>query len=256
MTALNIMPEYAEAYMNLGILYHLNDDSKNAILNFRKALEIGTKQDDLIYNNLGMVYGEMGDNKTAIEMFERALTSEVKVLPIYRNIAQTYIAMGDYPAAIETYKKAISNHPTSRVLYAEMLLNTKKISEEEDDVAVADSLIQKGVVAEDLEEFDETIIDEYNRKDPKIVEDYLELGKVYETTGAVEEAAESYMKAIDYAQDKSSYYNKLGVLYARNALYDQAYDAFNAAVEHEPGNKEARDNLAQCQRMLTEHSEK
>lgn len=255
MTALDILPDYAEAYMNLGILSQLKGDSRNAILNLKKALDLGTKQDDLIYNNLGKVYGEMHDDVNALAMFERALVSQVKVLPIYRNIAQVQQRLEDYPAAIATLKKAISHHPNRKVLFEEMLKRTKKIGEEEEDLVIVDSLIQRGVYPEDLEEFDAVIIDEYNRRDPKIAGDYAELGKLYDKTGAFDNAVEAYSKAIELAQDKSVYYNKLGTLYARNGIYDLAYDAFQAAVEFNPDNRDARQNLEQCRQILTRNSD-
>ncbi len=251
MTALRIMPEYPEPYMNLGNLFRIYGNRKQAIEYLRKAIDLGLKNKELAYGNMGTIYAESGEYDQALAMFRKALESQIQTAPVYRNIAKVYMAKGDWNEAIEAYKRVIENHPTLKVQYLEMLREVLQSSDEEDIRKVAREQIARGVDDSTLAEYDQQIVLEYLRKDPQNVEDFINLGRAYERTGDTISAADAYRRAIELSPSNPTYHNKLGVLYAKNGDYEKAMSAFLEAVRLDPHYDEARHNLEQCRRAVS-----
>ncbi|HDH57221.1 MAG TPA: tetratricopeptide repeat protein, partial [Bacteroidetes bacterium] len=85
MYALQIKPDYADAYINLGKIYYLSGDIPTAINWLQKAVSLDLPQKDLVFNNLGLLYAQQGEYQTALAMFERALATGLSLEQIYSN---------------------------------------------------------------------------------------------------------------------------------------------------------------------------
>ena len=58
--AIELNPDYAEAYNNRGVAYHLKKEYDSAIIDFSKAIELNPDY-AIAYNNRGRAYGVKGE---------------------------------------------------------------------------------------------------------------------------------------------------------------------------------------------------
>jgi len=108
--ALEIKPDYAEAYYNMGIALKDNGDLDAAINSYKKALEI--KSDYVgAYFNTGNILKDTGDLEAAIDSYKKALEIKPDYAEAYNNIGLVLKDKGDLEEAINSYKKALEIKP-------------------------------------------------------------------------------------------------------------------------------------------------
>lgn len=174
MYALQIKPDYADAYIKLGKLYYLNQDISSAIACLRKAVSLEPPQKDLVLNNLGLLYGGKGDYQTALSLFEQALSSGLNAEQIYNNIGNAHLSLGDYDQAVQAFQAAIAARTTLRSLYIEMLRKTiidfgDSLEFSEVCQAAKDQL-ERGVTDEELSRYDSEIASRFARSERRQAE--------------------------------------------------------------------------------------
>ncbi|MDB9864718.1 tetratricopeptide repeat protein [Candidatus Thioglobus sp.] len=108
--ALEIKPDYAEAYYNMGIALKDNGNLDAAIDSYKKALEI--KPDYVgAYFNTGNILKDKGDLVAAIDSYKKALEIKPDYAEAYNNMGLTLKDKGDLEEAINSYKKALEINP-------------------------------------------------------------------------------------------------------------------------------------------------
>ena len=108
--ALEIKPDYAEVYYNMGIALKDNGDLDAAINSYKKALEI--KSDYVgAYFNTGNILKDTGDLEAAIDNYKKALEIKPDYAEAYNNIGLVLKDKGDLEEAINSYKKALEIKP-------------------------------------------------------------------------------------------------------------------------------------------------
>ena len=113
-------------------------------------------------------------------------------------------------------------------------------------------VLSREITEEFLAEFDAQIVDELTWQDPKLAEDFRNLGRVLTEQGMLEEAIPNYQDALKILPGEATIRNKLGILYARTADYEKAMVQFKEAVRIKPDYEDAKHNLKRCQQMLGE----
>ncbi len=109
-TAVEISPEYAEAWSNLGIAYKFKKDYNAAIEAFNKATKID-KEFAGAWTGLGTVYNALKDYNKAISCFKKANSSDKKYADAYYNSGLSYKELGNLPEAIKNFKKTTEANP-------------------------------------------------------------------------------------------------------------------------------------------------
>jgi tetratricopeptide (TPR) repeat protein len=138
----SLIPNYNDAWYNLGMAYKELGDSKNAVYAFDqarsykpfndaskltnsgiaygkngqydKAIADLTRAAELdndnyeIYNNLGLYLGESGNKQASFEVFEKALKLKPDFDKVYYNRGNIHAQNKEYREAIEDYKKTLS----------------------------------------------------------------------------------------------------------------------------------------------------
>ena len=174
MYALQIKPDYADAYINLGKIYYLSGDIPAAINWLQKAVSLDLPQKDLVFNNLGLLYAQQGEYQTALAMFERALATGLSLEQIYSNIGKVQLSLGNYDKAEEAFQAALDQRPTVRNLYLEMLRKTMidyRGDEEHADVyRAAQEQIERGLTDQELAAYDDEIVARFGRTEQRQVE--------------------------------------------------------------------------------------
>jgi len=110
-----------ETYYYLANCYDKIGNHKQAVKNYKKAIDLGNKRGDIfpdIYVNLTNTYGANKQPKLAIKTGEKILNiiKDKKMAgtyepPLYNNLACDYDRIEKYDKAIEYFKKAISLSP-------------------------------------------------------------------------------------------------------------------------------------------------
>jgi len=249
-TALKIDPEYTEAYMNLGIAYHLLGDAKQAIAYMKKTMELDPTRKESIYNNMGMVYGKQGDYQKALEMFRNALALNRKSAAIYRNIGEIALVHEDWSTALEAWTGAVDNRPTLSNIYESMKQDALRLYEDEDNFDQIKAVLNEPLTEAVLAKYDARIVDELAWQDPKLADDYMNLGRTSTELGRFDEAVESYLNALKITPGDHVLRNRLGIVYARNDELTKAAEQFELALQLKPNFDDARQNLERCRGRL------
>ena len=251
-SAIELKPDYAEPYMNLGILFHETGSTQMAKDFFRKAIERSPMKKDMIFNNLGLVYAEEAKYDTALAMFHKAAEFGIRCAPLWRNIGLTEKNRGNIAASIEAYRKVVEYRPTIENLYREMLFDALYTSGNDEYVDQVRADIDKGVEALDFSEFDEETVYYYLQHDYKVAEDFRELANAYQENGDWQNSITAFRQALKYRPDWAAIYNKIGILYAKQGMLAEAEKEFLEAISLDPSHQDFRHNLERCRRQMTQ----
>jgi predicted TPR repeat methyltransferase len=103
-------PDYAHAWMDLGLVRLTHGDAPGAMAAFGSAVAIDTT-DAVAWNQLGQAAGAAGDFDRAVAAFT-ALTRLVPANPLaYVNLARAEASAGNMPAAVAACERALALDP-------------------------------------------------------------------------------------------------------------------------------------------------
>jgi len=136
--AIQMNPNYAEAYNIRGLSYAYKKDYDRAITDFNEAIRLNPNY-GAAYNNMGMAYVKKGDYDKAIEYCDKAIQLAPEGKGAERPYfwkGSAYIGKNDYNTAIELFVKSLLLRPSGS-----------------GDVVEAFDLAKKQVLKEYLESF-------------------------------------------------------------------------------------------------------
>lgn len=107
LSSLEIAPEYAEAYNNLGLTYKQIGDIKNAENSYKKAIQYKNNYPEAM-NNYGALLDSIGDSKKAREYFNKAVSITPDYPDPYLNMAILLEKNKRFEEAIIYYEKFLS----------------------------------------------------------------------------------------------------------------------------------------------------
>ena len=114
--ALRINPNYADAYTNRGTIRSLLGDNQGAIADYNQALRINPN-DAQAYNNRGVDRSKSGDNEGAVADFNEALRIDPNY-EAYNNRGNARHDLGDNEGAIADYNEALRINPNESGVYS------------------------------------------------------------------------------------------------------------------------------------------
>ncbi|PSB53984.1 hypothetical protein C7B67_00730 [filamentous cyanobacterium Phorm 6] len=103
--ALRINPKYAGAYLNRGVVRSSLEDKQGAIVDYNEALRINPNYTHA-YNNRGVVRNDLGDKQGAITDYNEALRINPNYAEAYYNRGLARRDLGDKQGALSDYQKA------------------------------------------------------------------------------------------------------------------------------------------------------
>ena len=109
--AIDLDPQLAIAYTNLGNIRFRRNDEPGAEKLYRRALELDERQPEAHYN-LGYVMLERGFASRAVTYFEAAIKSDPRFADAHFNLAMAYEALGDKARARGHWKRYLELEPT------------------------------------------------------------------------------------------------------------------------------------------------
>ncbi len=217
--AIELNPNFVEAYNNRGAAYGDLRDYRQAIENYDKAIELNPNCVEA-YNNRGFAYDNLGDQRQAIRDFNKAIELDPKNAGAYSNRGLAYGHRGDYRQAIENYDKAIELDPKNAGNYNNRGLAYGHLGDHR----------------QAIRDFDRAIV-----LDPKYAMGYYNRGEPYFRLGDYRQAIENYDKAIELNPNYAEAYCNRGLAYGRLGDVRQAIEDFKIAARL--GSKKAQNIL-------------
>jgi len=107
--ALELDPSHADAWVNLGRLFHEAGNPRAAALHYRKAIELNPDNVVALFN-LGVALEDLRMPEEAILAYRTALAADAACADAHYNLSQLYEARGEGPAALRhlrTYRKLV-----------------------------------------------------------------------------------------------------------------------------------------------------
>jgi predicted O-linked N-acetylglucosamine transferase (SPINDLY family) len=131
--SVEINPDYAEGYNNLGIAFQKLSLFEEAVKNYKKTLKL--KPDfSLAYNNLGVVLKSLNKLDEALLTSKKAIELDPKFADAHNNIGAILQDLGNYDEAYKFYKKAIKLKSSYSEAYYNLGILLKKLGKIEECV--------------------------------------------------------------------------------------------------------------------------
>ncbi|PSB04588.1 tetratricopeptide repeat-containing S1 family peptidase [Merismopedia glauca] len=241
--AIEIDPQYTNAYNNRGIAYGNLGNYQQAISDYARAIALNPQDPDAYYNR-GNAYDDLGEYQKAISDYDRAITLNPQDLEAYNNRGIAYRKLGDYQKAISDYNRAIALNPRSPnpyynrgIAYTNVGEYQKAISDY--DLAIAlnpkssNAYYNRGIAYGNLGEYQKAISD-YDRAialNPKSSNTYDNRGSAYGNLGEYQKALADFNQAIALnPKSANAYYNR-GLVYRKLGNYQKAIADFTEAAK-------------------------
>ena len=230
-TAIELRPNYAEAYNNRGVVYDASGEYDLAIADYDKAIEL--RPDFAVaYFNRGSDYILKSENDLAIADFDKAIELELDYAEAYVYRGLAYRRKGEYDLAIADYDRAIELRPDFDEAY-----------------------FNRGATYADKGEYDLAIAN-YGKVielKPDLAEAYNNRGIAYDAKGEYDLAIADFDKAIELEPDDAKAYGNRGGAYILKGEYDLAIADFNKAIELRPDYAEVYNNRGFAYDVKGEH---
>jgi tetratricopeptide (TPR) repeat protein len=262
--AVRLRPDFAQAYNNLGLVLTQTDDDEAAVAAFHDAIRIRPEYADA-HANLGAALIPT-DGEQAIRELEKAVALEPSVKTQF-NLATAYGASPKYGAVkeIELLRKVIGASPNfarAHLALGKALLQDGKVPEAITELQEAARLdpqsgeahYQLGLALSRAGRKDEAATElkqgreltSADDRDQNVNLDISE-GRAALDKGELDQAATKFRHALKLQPDSSDAQRYLGVVLEKQGDKNAASDAYEKAVDLNPGNFAARQSL---QKML------
>ena len=110
--AIELYPNYANAYYNRGLAYSGLSEHEQAISDYTKAIELDSKNANA-YNMRGFAYYALKQYEQAIQDYSTAIKLYPDYAGAHKNRGKAYYHLEQYEQAIQDYSTAIELYPNS-----------------------------------------------------------------------------------------------------------------------------------------------
>jgi Tfp pilus assembly protein PilF len=226
--AIQLDPKIAMAHANLGGALYNKGRVDEAMTECQKALELDPKN-AIAHNNLGLVLERKGRWDEGIAEYQQAIKLDPKFAIAHNNLGNSLKSKGQVDEAIAEYQKALELDP--------------KYAHAHSNLGIA--LVNKGRMDEAIAEFQAAL-----EMDPKNAKTHNGLGAALRNKGRMDEAIASCKKAIELDPKFAEAHNGLGMALHVQGLrhvqgrLDEAIAEYQKAIELDPKNSAAHNNLA------------
>lgn len=219
--AIDLKPDYAEAYNNCAIALKGLGQHKKAISNLEKAIKINPNYLDALYN-LGNSLREFGRSQEAIVNYNKVISLKPDHVMAHNNLGNALKAFGKPKDAIASYNKAIELSPHYGEAYNNIAIILKELGMHQEAISNSKKAIQLK---------------------PEAAELYNNLGDILNELDRYEEAIDSFGKALTIRLDSTDTYNNLGIALTGKGNLEDAIQALNKALFLKSDNSRAWNNV-------------
>lgn len=126
--ALKIYPNFAEAYLYLGMIDQALEHKKSALEYFNKALKYNSKSAEAWYH-IGAIFDSQNKYQKALESYDKAIELNPNLSAIYNNKGLALDALERYEEAIDCYSKSIELNPDFEGVWYNRATTYKKMKQ-------------------------------------------------------------------------------------------------------------------------------
>ena len=231
---LQLNPNFADAYNNLGVIYNQLKNYQVAIDNYTKALEINPNN-ALFYYNLGANYFSLKNYDAALQNYNKSIELDPNFAFAYNNRGNVYQNLNDFEKAMADFKKAIeleTNYANNATVYNNI-----------------------GMIYDELKQY-ENAIENFKKAvalDPLHAVAYRNLAGTYEKVENSTEALKNYNKAIELNPNYADAFNNRGTLYGKLKDYQKALEDFDKSIALNPDSAVTYENRCLVLTKLQEY---
>jgi tetratricopeptide (TPR) repeat protein len=212
--AIQLEPEFGQAYNNRGLAHHVLGNYDDALTDFNVAIKILPNSAE-VYSNRGLAYLYKGDYEKAILDFEQSIQLRPNFSNAFYNRGLAYFNTGNYDQAVADFTNAIKLTPNlgssinqgnengDDATNSRVVNNLKAIQFGENDVAMA--YTNRGCAYLYKGDFDKAIldIDKAVELQPDLSLAYYDRAGVYYSMGLYDKAIADYKKVVELDNDRS-----------------------------------------------------
>jgi len=114
--AIEIYPDYPEAYDQMGLAYFRKGDLENAAINYEMAIKTNPGK-ATAYSNLGGVYFNTQRYQKAMEVYEKAVQLDPRYADAWQNLGSTYASLQMFDKAIFAFNECLKYAPNNAMVY-------------------------------------------------------------------------------------------------------------------------------------------
>jgi len=215
--AIQLKPDYVEAYYNRGVLFQELGKLEKAKQSYDQAIQLKHDYTEA-YNNCGVALQDLGQFREAMSYFDQAIRQNSDYAQAYNNRGVTLKGLGRLEEAMQNCDKAIQIKPD----YTEAYIN-------------------RGNVFKEMQLL-EPALNSYNKAkqlNPDFALAFNNCGVTLKELGRMEEAVHNYNKAIQIKSDYAEAYNNLGAVLQETGKLKSALRNCDKAIELKPDYAEA-----------------
>jgi len=123
-------PSSSQNHNNLGDLYFRQGKYEKAVEEFEKAIDLKPNYGDA-FHNMANTYHQMGDDNLALENYQKALSFNPNLWQSHQNLAAIHFNQKNYQLAKEELEKAIKINPENAELHTNLGILLHLLSLEE-----------------------------------------------------------------------------------------------------------------------------
>jgi len=255
--AVEIKPDYAEAYKHRAVIYYQNGDFQKAIPDYNRAIEFN-QTDAAAFYGRGAAFANSGDFERAIEDYSKAIELSPQDAKYVFSRGLAFFSRKDYEKAIAEYDKAIELNAN----YAEAYNNRGNAFDEQgknnkaiEDYTKAIELDGNFALAYTNRGTSQARKGNYNRAiedlnraleiNPDLAAAYFNRANIYYLKNDSEQALTDYNRYIELNPNNSLAFSNRAVILGNKGNFTQAIEDFNRAIELNPQDAESYYNRAQ-----------
>jgi predicted O-linked N-acetylglucosamine transferase (SPINDLY family) len=232
--ALRLDPGYAAAHNNLGLVQLALGRTGAAVASFERAIEARPKYAKA-HHNLGTALRQRGDLAAAVASFREALRLDPFYVKALNGLGVTLREQGEHAEALDALERALELSPG----YAEAALNQGVALAELSRHAEAQRSFRRALALR-----------------PGYTKALIGQGAAHERTRNYAAAVESYREAVRTSSDSADAHFNLGNALRATGALEEAYRAFDTALELDPEHGAARTNRLDARAELCDWRER
>jgi Flp pilus assembly protein TadD len=224
-TIAKIKEQFLDAYsfLRAGMANERTGNYPGAVRLYRRGLEIEPRNVELL-NAIGFALFQDGKSQEATVELEKALAIDPKHWKAHNNLALASIDLGELELAEAHYRESLAIQPQPAI-YNDLGFVLERLGMTDDAAAAYRKALEL---------------------DPGLSSAHYNLGTSMARSGAYA-AAEKHFRAALRTNPNAQTYTGLGVVLARQGRVDEAVTSLQSAIEADPKNDVARQELAQLQ---------
>ena len=253
--AIDLNPQAANAYSDLGIVFFRLKKIDDALTNFKKSYELDPWNPNVLHS-LAIVYSVKKDFLPALDKFEQTYELNPEIPNLKENLTRLYQQLNQPERSDRFFARTAQ--PTSKQLYFKARVaffsarnfplaeeHLRKAVELEPNFIEAKMLLAAALVEERKLSAAATILEELKQQRELSAEALLTLARIYRTLKSVPELIATYEKLLLHVSDHLEAHEELGDAYFKANKFDMAAPHLEKAIEIAPAAQRSYLTLAE-----------